>query len=134
MVDASRLSDLICSTPRSGSTLLCEALALTGVAGVPEEYYQHRRKTGLPRRPLEYFEDAGTAGIFEILGSYTRVDDEPGLFDPPGSRAIAPTSTGRCWMRGTSDPLLDGPVPPPPGAEFNDSDGRSAAETPIRAR
>ena len=38
------------------------------------------------------------------------------------------------WMRGTSDPLLDGPVPPPPGAEFNDPDGRSAAETPLRAR
>ena len=82
MANAPRLSYLICSTPRSGSTLLCEALALTGVAGVPEEYYQHRRKTGLPRRPLEYFEDAGTAEIFEILGSYTRVDDEPSLFDP----------------------------------------------------
>jgi arylsulfatase A-like enzyme len=38
------------------------------------------------------------------------------------------------WMRGTSDPLLDGPVPPPAGAEFNDPDGRSAAETPLRAR
>ena len=57
------LSYLICSTPRSGSTLLCEALTNTGVAGRPEEYYQHRRKTGMPRRPLEYFEEVDTPEI-----------------------------------------------------------------------
>jgi LPS sulfotransferase NodH len=76
------LSYLICSTPRSGSTLLCEALTNTGVAGSPEEYYQHRRKTGMPRRPLEYFEDVETPDIDAILGAYTRVDDEVSLFDP----------------------------------------------------
>jgi LPS sulfotransferase NodH len=32
------LSYLICATPRSGSTLLCEALMLTGVAGHPNEW------------------------------------------------------------------------------------------------
>ena len=32
------------------------------------------------------------------------------------------------WMRETDDPLLDGPVAPPPGAEFNDPDQLSAAE------
>jgi N-sulfoglucosamine sulfohydrolase len=32
------------------------------------------------------------------------------------------------WMRGTGDPLLDGPVAPPPGAEFNDPDQRSAGD------
>ena len=68
-------SYLIASTPRSGSTLLCEALTNTGVAGRPEEYYQHRRKTGLPRRPREYFEDAETPEIVSILGGYTRIDD-----------------------------------------------------------
>ena len=31
------------------------------------------------------------------------------------------------WMRGTADPLLDGPVAPPPGAEANDPDQGSAA-------
>ncbi len=32
-------SYLICTTPRSGSTLLCEALKNTGLAGQPEEYF-----------------------------------------------------------------------------------------------
>jgi len=77
-------SYLIASTPRSGSTLLCEALRNTGVAGRPDEYYQHRRKTGLPRRPREYFEDEGaeTPEVHGILGEYTRVDDELTLYDP----------------------------------------------------
>lgn len=30
---------LVCSTPRSGSTLLCSALQATGVAGTPTEYF-----------------------------------------------------------------------------------------------
>jgi LPS sulfotransferase NodH len=33
-------SYLICATPRSGSTLLCEALKNSGLAGRPEEYFQ----------------------------------------------------------------------------------------------
>ncbi len=33
-------SYLVCGTPRSGSSLLCEALENTGVAGKPEEYFQ----------------------------------------------------------------------------------------------
>jgi arylsulfatase A-like enzyme len=32
------------------------------------------------------------------------------------------------WMRGTGDPLLDGPVAPPRGAEFNDPGQRSAGD------
>ena len=32
------------------------------------------------------------------------------------------------WMRDTDDPLLDGPVPPPPGAEYNEQDQMSARE------
>jgi trehalose 2-sulfotransferase len=76
-----RVSYLICSTPRSGSTLLCEAMISTGLAGRPEEYYQQRQKTGLPRRPREYFEGAETDEIVEILGDVTRVDDEVSSYD-----------------------------------------------------
>ncbi len=32
------------------------------------------------------------------------------------------------WMRETKDPLLDGPVAPPPGAEYNDPDQESAGD------
>jgi N-sulfoglucosamine sulfohydrolase len=32
------------------------------------------------------------------------------------------------WMADTGDPLLDGPVPPPPGAEFNDPSQVSPGE------
>jgi len=32
------------------------------------------------------------------------------------------------WMRRTDDPLLDGPVAPPPGTEHNDPSQRSAAD------
>ena len=34
------------------------------------------------------------------------------------------------WMRETEDPLLDGDVPAPPGAELNDPAGLSASEAP----
>lgn len=47
-------SYLICTTPRSGSTFLSEALASTGIAGRPEEYFQQLEATGLQRRPVDY--------------------------------------------------------------------------------
>jgi len=46
----------VCATPRSGSTLSCEALAQTGVAGRPAEYFEALRATDVPRRPHEYFD------------------------------------------------------------------------------
>ena len=33
---------IICATPRSGSTMLCDLLAATGVAGQPESYYRRQ--------------------------------------------------------------------------------------------
>jgi N-sulfoglucosamine sulfohydrolase len=61
------------------------------------------------------------------------------LFDPlesvnlAGTPAVADVEaelSGRLesWMRDTGDPLLDGPVPAPPGAELNSPDQLSAAE------
>jgi trehalose 2-sulfotransferase len=57
MVVATR-SYLVCATPRSGSTLLCRALAQTGIAGRPEEYVEARRDTGRPPAPRDYFTTA----------------------------------------------------------------------------
>jgi LPS sulfotransferase NodH len=68
-------SYLICTTPRSGSTLLCEALTNTGIAGRPEEFFQIREETGTTRRPLEYFEGIDTTEIAAILGESTGLDN-----------------------------------------------------------
>ena len=43
-------SYLVCATQRSGSTLLCELLKGTEVAGVPDEYFEELRSTGMPRQ------------------------------------------------------------------------------------
>jgi LPS sulfotransferase NodH len=61
------LSYLVCATPRSGSTLLCHALDQTGVAGHPEEYFEALIRSGLPRRPHEYFDPDRHANIVERL-------------------------------------------------------------------
>jgi trehalose 2-sulfotransferase len=39
-VNRPRSSYLLCGTPRTGSTLLCDLLASTGVAGRPESYFR----------------------------------------------------------------------------------------------
>jgi hypothetical protein len=46
----------------------------------------------------------------------------------PANAAIARELAARleAWMQETGDPLLEGPVAPPPGAEINDPDQRSA--------
>jgi len=45
------VSFLVCATQRSGSTLLCELLKGSEVAGVPDEFFEALRSTGLPRQP-----------------------------------------------------------------------------------
>src|SRR6266496_3970032 len=69
-------SYLICATPRCGSTLLCEALTNTGVAGFPKEYFEALKDTGLPRRPMEYFETWDNTEIAELLETYSQYNDE----------------------------------------------------------
>src|SRR3712207_8314971 len=52
---------------RSGSTLLCQLLDQTGIAGHPEEYFEALRHSGVPRRPHEYFDPARHHNIIERL-------------------------------------------------------------------
>jgi trehalose 2-sulfotransferase len=75
-------SYLICTTPRSGSTFLCEALAGTGVAGRPEEYFQQLAATGLPRRPADYLEGLGAMETPSPPGAPDRDPRVEPIFDP----------------------------------------------------
>ncbi len=52
------------------------------------------------------------------------------LVDDPAMAEVLEEMRGRLerWMRGTDDPLLQGPVPAPPGARANDPDGLSPRE------
>jgi trehalose 2-sulfotransferase len=61
------ISYLVCATQRSGSTLLCELLRATDVAGMPDEYFERLRETGQPRQPRQYFEDPSVQDIAERL-------------------------------------------------------------------
>jgi LPS sulfotransferase NodH len=61
-------SYLVCATPRSGSTLLCKALEVTGCAGHPEEYFEAKRETGAPARGSDYLWDAPGVDLQELLG------------------------------------------------------------------
>jgi trehalose 2-sulfotransferase len=83
-------SYLVCSTPRSGSTLVCKALRDTGVAGRPEEYFEALRSTGRPRRPEEYFAGVDDRSIFDELGD-------------PGDGGSPP----QAWSRTAYDRYLD---------------------------
>jgi LPS sulfotransferase NodH len=83
---AADLSYLVCTTPRSGSTLVCQALKATGVAGRPEEYFEALRKTGRPRRPEQYFIGVDDQSILDHLGERS-VADDPEPWSPLWSRA-----------------------------------------------
>lgn len=68
---------LVCATPRSGSTLVCQALRKTGVAGRPEEYFEALLHSGRPRRPEEYFVGVDDKSILDHLGERNIGDDPP---------------------------------------------------------
>jgi LPS sulfotransferase NodH len=76
-----KISYLICTTPRSGSTLLCELLRCSGIAGRPDEYFQQLRSTGLPMRPRDYL-DGVAADILPPLVDHDRELEEHRLYDP----------------------------------------------------
>jgi len=66
----------VCATPRSGSTLLCQLLDQTRLAGHPEEYFEALRHSGVPRRPHEYFDPDRHANIIERL-AFREMPDGP---------------------------------------------------------
>jgi trehalose 2-sulfotransferase len=76
---AEGISYLVCTTQRSGSTLLCELLKGTQVAGVPDECFEALRSSGLPRQPRQYFEGPALA---DIAGRLAPI--EPGRPEQPG--------------------------------------------------
>jgi N-sulfoglucosamine sulfohydrolase len=78
---------------------------------------------GTRPRPRERLHDL----VFDPMETDNLVDDpdHADVLDDLRDRLDA-------WMRQTDDPLLDGPVAPPDGAELNDPAGVSAAESPSR--
>jgi LPS sulfotransferase NodH len=76
------ISYLVCATQRSGSTLLCELLRATEVAGVPDEYFETLRSTGLARQPRQYFEDPTVRDIAVRLSpTLPGRPEQPGDFE-----------------------------------------------------
>jgi trehalose 2-sulfotransferase len=69
-------SYLVCATPRSGSTLLCETLRKTGIAGNPLEFFEAVPETGVPRRPVDYLAGLEDPEALALV-------DRPPPHDPP---------------------------------------------------
>jgi LPS sulfotransferase NodH len=67
-------SYLVCATPRCGSTLLCDSLQSTGVAGRPREYFEALKETGVPRRPREYFWGLRSPEVIRLLPQESELD------------------------------------------------------------
>jgi trehalose 2-sulfotransferase len=86
-------SYLVCATPRSGSTLVCQALRETGVAGRPEEYFEALLQTGRPRMPQQYFIGVDDQSILDQLGQLG------------GSEELPPRSP--LWSRSAYDRYLE---------------------------
>jgi LPS sulfotransferase NodH len=82
-------SYIVCATPRSGSTLLCETLKSTGVAGRPEEFYEARKWSGRPRAPHEYFLEPGAPDVTELLGAPKPTFTSPAYSTLEGMRNYA---------------------------------------------
>lgn len=93
-------SYLICTTPRSGSTFLSEALASTGVAGRPEEYFQQLSSTGGQRRPVDYLgPDLVAAELPPAFGAPDGDFRVELMFDPRRFRTFGDYAT---WVIGTA--------------------------------
>lgn len=81
-------SYLVCATPRSGSTLLCEALKATGVAGRPEEYFEAVPATGARRLPRDYLEGLDDPHALALVAG-EGPDEQPAYSSLRGVRRYA---------------------------------------------
>ncbi|MDW5594266.1 Stf0 family sulfotransferase [Conexibacter stalactiti] len=70
------LAYLVCATQRSGSTVLCETLRATGVAGQPLEHFEHLRHSGRPRQGHEYLAGVDDHALEGLLPPPAPVRDE----------------------------------------------------------
>jgi arylsulfatase A-like enzyme len=70
--------------------------------------------------------------LFDLVFDPNEADD---LAGDPAHEDVRRELSERleAWMRAMGDPLLDGPVAPPPGAELNLPDQRSPSEPTVRA-
>lgn len=96
---------LILATPRSGSTLLCQALAGTGLAGDPKEFFGARMaywmgrwetptpRTFVPRLIAERATPNGVFGAKLLWAHLLRLErlcrTQPGYSDPPLAAILA---------------------------------------------
>ena len=100
-------SYLICATPRSGSTLLCDALEGTGIAGRPAEHFEVLLETGRPRQPRDYFQRSNDPEVWALL-------DDPGFRDvlgEYGGRYSDPeASMDPAWRPPDFEALVEGAV------------------------
>jgi LPS sulfotransferase NodH len=92
---------LVCATPRSGSTLLCEGLERTGVAGRPREYFEALKETGVPRRPREYFWGLRSPEVIRLLPHDSQIDREAER-NPTWSRDEYARHLGASLLDGTT--------------------------------
>jgi LPS sulfotransferase NodH len=85
---------VVCATPRSGSTLLCEMLADTGIAGRPSEHVEELRKRGRPNEPREYFADVEDRSVLELLPASGPPRPHAGAIEERLAALIAYATTG----------------------------------------
>src|SRR3954447_746678 len=76
-----RFTYLVCATPRSGSTLLCEVLGANGIAGRPAEYFEDLRATGLPRQARQYFNGFDNPIVDQLPPVIPGEPEPPGRFE-----------------------------------------------------
>ncbi len=104
MAESPTRSYLVCATQRSGSTLVCQALKQTGVAGVPEEYFEALQHSGRPRRPEEYFTGLDDPTILSHLGErQRRAADDPEPASPLWTRTAYDRYLEWAMEQGTTD-------------------------------